>query len=451
MPVLPPTPSRPINILAIDGGAMMGVIPARLLSYLDGSAYTDPLKGVPAPLSAQPSALSGPLYESFDLIVGTSTGGLLTAGLTVPTLPSSTIMQGNDLLGMYFDNGSYIFPTPSGSLFTCSGPLFTNYGLQDVVNNYWSHPSYAASPSTLDPKFKLEYPWSSADPQTLSQAQASILITSFNGNKQGNPAPSASQPYEGDVNNSVPWGPVLLSNDTLDYQGNPLSAFQACLMTSAFPMLLPPVPYDLKWSERDSASAYTNFFLDGGVFAGNPTLAAYFWALQHGYEIGSLVSLGCGSYATPAVNPTASTAGQMGYPTYSQAAQFGSGTSMIVHQEVPLYPGHPGWLVTCSESYADGTSGDFSTLMSLMIGGPGLFDVQMLSQILSGKYFRLDPMNMPLSDGNGSDDEYYPPYASTTTALEYWVGRTDTLVQSLVSSGAWSSIIQAVGSALVPA
>src|SRR5581483_2991240 len=203
VPVLPPTPSRPINILAIDGGAMMGVIPARLLSYLDGSAYTDPLKGVPAPLSAQPSALSGPLYESFDLIVGTSTGGLLTAGLTVPTLPSSTIMQGNDLLGMYFDNGSYIFPTPSGSLFTCSGPLFTNYGLQDVVNNYWSHPSYAASPSTLDPKFKLEYPWSSADPQTLSQAQASILITSFNGNKQGNPAPSASQPYEGDVNNSV--------------------------------------------------------------------------------------------------------------------------------------------------------------------------------------------------------------------------------------------------------
>src|SRR5581483_9909244 len=87
----------------------------------------------------------------------------------------------------------------------------------------------------------------------------------------------------------------------------------------------------------------------------------------------------------------------------------------------------------------------------LMIGGPGLFDVQMLSQILSGKYFRLDPMNRPLSDGNGSDDEYYPPYASTTTALEYWVGRTDTLVQSLVSSGAWSSIIQAVGSALVPA
>ncbi len=55
----------PVRVLAIDGGGIRGIIPASVLVELE--------------------RVSGrPIAEMFDIIAGTSTGGILALGLTVP-------------------------------------------------------------------------------------------------------------------------------------------------------------------------------------------------------------------------------------------------------------------------------------------------------------------------------------------------------------------------------
>jgi hypothetical protein len=53
------------RILAIDGGKIRGVIPAYILQLLEAQ-------------------LGKQIYECFDIIAGTSTGGIISLGLTTP-------------------------------------------------------------------------------------------------------------------------------------------------------------------------------------------------------------------------------------------------------------------------------------------------------------------------------------------------------------------------------
>ncbi|MCF7952511.1 MAG: patatin-like phospholipase family protein [Spirochaetales bacterium] len=64
-----------ITILSIDGGGIRGVIPLTILKEFQ-KMMTE--KG-----------LNSPLYSYFDLISGTSTGGLIALGLTAPSISSS--------------------------------------------------------------------------------------------------------------------------------------------------------------------------------------------------------------------------------------------------------------------------------------------------------------------------------------------------------------------------
>lgn len=61
-----------ITVLSIDGGGVRGLIPATILEELE----------------AKLQRLDGPevrLVDYFDMIAGTSTGGLITAMLTAPS------------------------------------------------------------------------------------------------------------------------------------------------------------------------------------------------------------------------------------------------------------------------------------------------------------------------------------------------------------------------------
>ena len=75
-----------MRVLAIDGGGIRGVIPAVLLGELERRAKK-------------------PISELFDLIAGTSTGGILAAALTVPggdgrpRLTAEQVEQSYALLG----------------------------------------------------------------------------------------------------------------------------------------------------------------------------------------------------------------------------------------------------------------------------------------------------------------------------------------------------------------
>ncbi|MCF7944069.1 MAG: patatin-like phospholipase family protein, partial [Spirochaetia bacterium] len=67
--------NKHITILCIDGGGIRGVIPLTILVEFQKIMTA---KG-----------LNGPLYSYFDLISGTSTGGLIALGLNAPSVSSS--------------------------------------------------------------------------------------------------------------------------------------------------------------------------------------------------------------------------------------------------------------------------------------------------------------------------------------------------------------------------
>lgn len=84
MLAVPPTNSPPIRrILCLDGGGIMGTQPASFLAALEED-------------------LDRPIGEYFDLIAGTSTGGILAIGLGLG-------LSAKQLLELYVDRGPHIF------------------------------------------------------------------------------------------------------------------------------------------------------------------------------------------------------------------------------------------------------------------------------------------------------------------------------------------------------
>lgn len=75
---------KKFRILSIDGGGVKGAFPASFLSYVEQN-------------------IQGDLWEYFDLIVGTSTGGIIALGLGLG-LPASEILK------FYTNAGPVIFP-----------------------------------------------------------------------------------------------------------------------------------------------------------------------------------------------------------------------------------------------------------------------------------------------------------------------------------------------------
>ena len=92
----PPTPTIR-RILCLDGGGIMGTHPASFLSSLEED-------------------LDRPIGEYFDLIAGTSTGGILAIGLGLG-------LSAKQLLQLYVDRGPYIF----GEQVTSSPPWISRF------------------------------------------------------------------------------------------------------------------------------------------------------------------------------------------------------------------------------------------------------------------------------------------------------------------------------------
>lgn len=84
---------RVFTVLAIDGGGIRGVVPARLLQELE-------------------ERTGKPISELFDMIGGTSTGAILGAGLCVPddVNPKKPKHSAQELKNFYFTYGPKIFP-----------------------------------------------------------------------------------------------------------------------------------------------------------------------------------------------------------------------------------------------------------------------------------------------------------------------------------------------------
>lgn len=101
------------KILSIDGGGVKGVYPAAFLAYLEES-------------------IEGKISDYFDLIVGTSTGGIIALCLGLG-------MTARETLQLYEELGPVVFPTSNGFLKACRSlvkPKWDDEPLNQVLERY---------------------------------------------------------------------------------------------------------------------------------------------------------------------------------------------------------------------------------------------------------------------------------------------------------------------------
>ncbi|KAL1556530.1 patatin-like protein 2 [Salvia divinorum] len=216
---LPPKHQRYVTVLSIDGGGIKGILPAVILECLESQLQE--LDGKEARIA-----------DYFDVIAGTSTGGLVTAMLTAPDENNRPLYAAKDIKPFYLDNCPMIFPQKHG-LFPCmkllkslTGPLYDGRHLHKVLTE------------------KLK-------DRKLSDAITNVIIPAF------------------DIKLLQP---VIFS--TYEARKAPLANAKLsdiCISTSAAPTFLP----GHKFTTRDGKGNVRKYnLIDGGVAANNPALIA---------------------------------------------------------------------------------------------------------------------------------------------------------------------------------
>ncbi|KAK4269911.1 hypothetical protein QN277_023007 [Acacia crassicarpa] len=114
-----------VSVLAIDGGGIRGIIPAVILNYLE-----DALKNK----SGDPNAR---IAEYFDVIAGTSTGGIVTAILTAPDpkYMHRPLYSANEVLQFFREHGPRIFTKIPECLDGWTCPEYNGAYLHEIVAN----------------------------------------------------------------------------------------------------------------------------------------------------------------------------------------------------------------------------------------------------------------------------------------------------------------------------
>ncbi|MDQ6818011.1 MAG: patatin-like phospholipase family protein, partial [Actinomycetota bacterium] len=244
--VRPASASEPelgkFRVLAIDGGGIRGVIPAVLLADLEallGSALAS-VRSDPAQASSAAlwEGISEPrIADCFHLIAGTSTGGLLAAGLTNAGTDRRPKLSAADAVDAYKSHGKEIFHR---SL------------LQSLRNPL----------NLLRPKYPLAQLRKVLEIRTvlgagrLEDARTGVLIASYD---LSVPGPRLFTRWGAPGAATTPAAP----EETM---------VQAGLATAAAPTYFDPE--NLRGSR----------LVDGGIYAGNPALAAISMALRRTEE-----------------------------------------------------------------------------------------------------------------------------------------------------------------------
>lgn len=205
---LPWPKGRPFRILSIDGGGICGILPAAILAEAEGRLCGEACAG-----------------DYFDLIAGTSTGGIIALGLSVG-LPARRILD------LYLAHGAEIFPRPSWDV------LRIRRGLRFL--RALGHHSY-------DPKpLKRELEATFGD-HKLGSARRRLCVPSFDGFTEVH---IFKTPHHKDFKQD--WRDTLVT---------------AGMATSAAPTFFPVY--------RDRGRV----FADGGTWAANPTMVGLVDAL----------------------------------------------------------------------------------------------------------------------------------------------------------------------------
>ncbi|MAT54285.1 MAG: hypothetical protein CMN32_07360 [Saprospirales bacterium] len=252
-------------ILSLDGGGIKGIIPAIILDSIE-------------------TRLGKKSYQLFDIIGGTSTGGIIALGLTTPkelnndSLPYSA----HDLLEMYSTQGQELFVPQDCAVMHCA-------------KYYSSHEGKGIEPY-LQKKLNPELSLSNAK-RIISQLPGSrvkqVFTTTYIVNSRGY---SVEKPVLG-----RDYGPYLFNwFDATLKKDDDYHVWEAARGTSAAPTYF-PIAHLGGGHSRPNSAALEKWVVDGGMMSNNPSV----WGLAEAFRTSLVskvedivvISIGTGIYA----------------------------------------------------------------------------------------------------------------------------------------------------------
>lgn len=219
------------RVLSIDGGGIRGIIPAMVVAHIERK-------------------LGKPAHELFDLMVGTSTGGILALGLSRPGESRPAQFSARRVVKLYEEQGATIFEYSLWrKLRTVGGILDEAYShevLEDILGKYFAE-------------------------ATLGDCEVPTMVTSY------------------DIQNRRT---VFLKSWHADHR--PLLCRDAARATSAAPTYFEPKPLD--------TGDVLSVLIDGGIFMNSPSVSAYAEARKlFPDDPIAVLSLGTGELTRPIV------------------------------------------------------------------------------------------------------------------------------------------------------
>lgn len=224
-----------VKILSIDGGGIRGIIPAMVLARIE-------------------EMTSKPICKLFDVISGTSTGGIIALCLTKPSDNNQGVpaYSAQDIVKLYVDNGKKIFSSDILHMITSFNGLFdekySSEGIESLLKKYLGT-------------------------SRLSDCLTHVLIPSY---ELGLRRPFFFKSWHAQNKNE---------------RKHDFYMWQVARATSAAPTYFEPFKL-----ETDNGNAEYYSLIDGGVFANNPAMCAFADAkvLYKDIEDIMMVSLGTG-------------------------------------------------------------------------------------------------------------------------------------------------------------
>jgi patatin-like phospholipase/acyl hydrolase len=222
-----------LKVLSIDGGGIRGIIPATILESIEERTNTR-------------------TADLFDLIAGTSTGGILALGLATPDEKGEAKYSAADLAALYEKEGKRIFASSLWHRMIALDNLidekYEASGLESVLRKYFGD-------------------------TRLKDAVTEVLVTSY------------------ELETREPWffaRHKARSNPSFDFEMRFVAR-----ATSAAPTYFEP--------EELTETRPHGGLIDGGVYANNPALCAYVETkdLHPDHDDILVVSLGTGQHTRP--------------------------------------------------------------------------------------------------------------------------------------------------------
>jgi uncharacterized protein len=210
------------TIISVDGGGIKGIVAITILQAIQ-------------------SKLPKPIHEYVDCFAGTSTGGLIAAGLTAPGEDGKVKFTTDDLVEIYQTLGPDVFDRSFWhkvkTLWGLVGPKFPLNGLAKV-----SEDKFGAT--------------------KLKESLTHVVIATYD---------------------LVTRSPVVF--DSTDPKLNGISVVDACMGTASVPTMFPSI----------KSGGYN--LIDGGIFACSPTLCALAVCKErYPEETYMVISVGTGDY-----------------------------------------------------------------------------------------------------------------------------------------------------------